>query len=163
MNLENRPCTRPQTEWGLDPLFWVPAKLFNGDLTRLVSAEPLSSTVFYIGNQHVIKAVELVGIVVSVERRALKMIYYQIDDGTGVISCVHFTTPTEQAEPDTLECYRIGDSVCVRGRLAVYRGQLEVIIRECEIVDPNQESLAWIERLSIRKFLASSPFATSTQ
>ncbi|KAJ1807749.1 hypothetical protein LPJ75_004731 [Coemansia sp. RSA 2598] len=159
MNLQNRPCTRPQTEWGLDTLFWVPAKLFIGDLAKLISAEPLSSTVFFIGNQHVIKTVEIVGIVVSIERRALKMIYYQIDDGTGVISCVQFTTPAEQAEPGTLECYGIGDSICVRGRLAVYRDQLEVIIRESEIVDPNHETLAWMERLSMRRFLATSPFA----
>ncbi|KAJ2700713.1 hypothetical protein FB645_004887 [Coemansia sp. IMI 203386] len=160
MNLQNIPCSRPQTEWGLDPMFWVSAKLFIGDLSRLVSAEPLSTTVFYIGNQHVIKAVELVGIVVSIERRALKMIYYQIDDGTGIISCVHFTTPAEQADPDAVECYSIGDSICVRGRLAVYRNQLEVIIRESEAVDPNYETLAWLERLSLRKFLATSPFDT---
>ncbi|KAJ2029454.1 hypothetical protein IWW57_001713 [Coemansia sp. S610] len=74
MNLANTACTRPPEDWGLDPLFWVPAKLFIGDLLLAMPSELTS--VYFVGNQHIIRSVEIVGIVVSVNTRSLKLTVY---------------------------------------------------------------------------------------
>ncbi|KAJ2782222.1 hypothetical protein GGI15_002972 [Coemansia interrupta] len=126
MNLENVPCKLPQEEWGLDPMFWTSAKLFVGDLDLAIPAEPTSSTVFFIGNGHVIRSIELVGIVVSVRNTASKMTTYQ------------------------------RDTLCIEGRIAVFKSERQVIIRTSKTIKPEEETLGWLERLSLRRFLATS-------
>lgn len=74
MNLDNTPYMGPPEDWGLDPLFWVSAKLFIGDL-HLATPSDLNS-VYFIGNQHIVRSVEIVGIVVSVSTRSLKLTEY---------------------------------------------------------------------------------------
>ncbi|KAI7828387.1 hypothetical protein BX661DRAFT_13574 [Kickxella alabastrina] len=164
--LINKACTRPMEDWGLDPLFWTSAKLFISDLHSAIantngayaSAASSSAAVFFVGNEHVVRSVELVGVVVSVDARGSKMTVYQIDDGTGIISCVHFTTTEEQNNYNLRHNYELGITLCIEGRLSTFRDERQVIVRVCKQIEPNQETLAWLERLSLRKFLSISLF-----
>ncbi|KAJ1759965.1 hypothetical protein LPJ58_001994 [Coemansia sp. RSA 1591] len=73
MNIENRPNTKPVSTWGLDPMFWTSAKLFVGDLHAALPSD--SASVFFIGT-HVVRTVQVVGIVVSVDTRSPKLTVY---------------------------------------------------------------------------------------
>ncbi|KAJ2816136.1 hypothetical protein IWW50_006599, partial [Coemansia erecta] len=155
MNIDNRPNARTPSEWGLDPLFWTSAKLFVGDLHAALPSS--SASAFFIGNQHVVRSVEVVGIVVSVDVRSPKLTVYNgkhsFDDGTGVIPCVQFIADDEDVSPDLRLTYDLGSTVCVEGRLSTFRDMRQVVIRSIKHVDPNQEVLGWLERLSLRQFL----------
>ncbi|KAJ2033887.1 hypothetical protein GGI03_004350 [Coemansia sp. RSA 2337] len=153
MNLDNTPCTRPPEDWGLDPLFWVSAKLFIGDLHLAIPSDLTS--VYFIGNQHIVRSVEIVGVVVSVSTRSLKLTEYLVDDGTGIILCAEFTTPEEQSDPETRYSHPLGETVLIEGRLSDFRNERQVIIRSIKSIDPNQETLGWLERLALRDNLAS--------
>ncbi|KAJ1960042.1 hypothetical protein GGI12_004014 [Dipsacomyces acuminosporus] len=126
MNLENNPCTKQVQDWGLDPLFWTPVKLFVGDLYLALPHESNS-----------------------------------VDDGTGVIGCVQFTPQEEQDDPIKRQSYELGSTVCIRGRLSVYRDERQVIISTSCKADMNKEALGWLERLSLRRYLKTSPFHQS--
>ncbi|KAJ2741741.1 hypothetical protein GGI20_004976 [Coemansia sp. BCRC 34301] len=155
MNLNNTPCTRPAEDWGFDPLFWVSAKLFIGDLLLAIPSDIAS--LYFIGNQRVIRSVAVVGIVISVNTRSLKLTVYHIDDGTGVIPCAEFTTPEEQSDPETRYSHPLGETVAIEGRLSDFRDERQIVIRSIKSVDPNQETLGWLERLALRDHLAA-PF-----
>ncbi|KAJ2722190.1 hypothetical protein GGI07_003467 [Coemansia sp. Benny D115] len=144
-------------------MFWTPVKLFIGDLfVAIDSGLSLGSPVFFIGNEHVIRSVEVIGVVVSVDERSFKMSVYRgkyLDDGTGTISCVQFTTAEEQSNFGVRQqSLDLGMTVCIQGRLSMYREERQVVVRSCTPVEPNQETLGWLERLSLRKYLATSPF-----
>lgn len=152
MNIDNIPSTRPEQDWGLDPVFWVPAKLFIGDLHQMLPGP--RSFIYFIGNQHAVRKVEIVGIVVAVEPRGVnKPVAYYIDDGTGTIPCIEFP---KQDTPQLR--YRRGDTVRVEGTVKWYRECLEVSIICSDAVHPDQESVAWMERLALRKYLEQSPY-----
>ncbi|KAJ2302624.1 hypothetical protein IWW55_003330, partial [Coemansia sp. RSA 2706] len=148
MNLENQPCTRAPREWGLDPLFWTSAKLFVGDLHAALPSS--SASVFFVGNQHIVRGVEVVGIVVSVDTRSPKMTLYNVDDGTGVVLCVQFVAAEDQPSPALRQAYELGTTVRVEGRLTTFRGVRQVVIRTSTPVAPDQEALGWLERLALR-------------
>ncbi|KAJ2451450.1 hypothetical protein EV183_003584 [Coemansia sp. RSA 2336] len=98
MSFINQPNPHPPDKWGLDPLFWTSAKLFVADLlTALPSG---SASVFFVGNQRIVRSVEVVGIVVSVDTHSPKMTMYNVDDGTGVIACVQFIAADDQPAYD---------------------------------------------------------------
>ncbi|KAJ2480157.1 hypothetical protein IWW56_002641 [Coemansia sp. RSA 2131] len=157
MNIENRPNTKPVSTWGLDPLFWTPAKLFVGDLHAALPSD--SASVFFIGT-HVVRTVQAVGIVVSVDTRSPKLTVYngkhysKLDDGTGVIPCAQFVAPDEVAA--MCQPFDLGSTVSVEGRLSTFRDVRQVVIRSIKHIDPNQEVLGWLERLALRQFLQSS-------
>ncbi|KAJ2392244.1 hypothetical protein GGI23_005263 [Coemansia sp. RSA 2559] len=146
--MENKAHEGPAVDWGLDPLFWTSVKLFVGDLHNVLLDS--SESVFFIGNRRVARAVEVVGIVVLVETRSPKVTAYNVDDGTGVIQCIVFSTPEEQADLDTRALYPLGTTVRVEGRLKVYRDKRELAVRHIKAVDPNEEALGWLERLQLR-------------
>ncbi|KAJ1949323.1 hypothetical protein EC988_004818 [Linderina pennispora] len=157
MNLANKTHSGDLSSYGLDPLFWAPAKVFVGDLHHVLPADE-SNTVFFIGNQHPLRIVELVGIVVSANASGLKTTVYHIDDGTGVIACVWFTSHEEQEEPELRQTHKLGTSVRVHGRLSEFRGERQVVINTLDVVGPNEETLGWLERLSLRSYLKKSSF-----
>ncbi|ORX67909.1 hypothetical protein DL89DRAFT_294447 [Linderina pennispora] len=130
MNLANKTYSGDLSSYGLDPLFWAPAKVPN--------------TVFFIGSQHPLRIVELVR--------------DHIDDGTGVIACVWFTSHEEQEEPELRQTHKLGTSVRVHGRLSEFRGERQVVINTLDVVGPNEETLGWLERLSLRSYLKKSSF-----
>ncbi|KAJ1777965.1 hypothetical protein LPJ54_002034 [Coemansia sp. RSA 1824] len=136
MNIENRPNTKPVSTWGLDPMFWTSAKLFVGDLHAALPSD--SASVFFIGT-HVVRTVQVVGIVVSVDTRSPKLT---------------FVAPDEV--PAMCQMYELGSTVCVEGRLSTFRDVRQVVIRSIKHIDPNQEVLGWLERLSLRQFLQAS-------
>ncbi|KAJ2742932.1 hypothetical protein GGI19_006755, partial [Coemansia pectinata] len=78
------------------------------------------------------------------------------DDGTGIILCAEFTTPEEKSDPETRYSYPLGETVLIEGRLSDFRDERQIIIRSIKSIDPNQETLGWLERLALRDHLASS-------
>ncbi|KAJ2610120.1 hypothetical protein H4S08_003758 [Coemansia sp. RSA 1365] len=80
------------------------------------------------------------------------------DDGTGVILCVCFASQDEEYSQMPYQNYDLGTMVCIEGRLTTYRDERQVVVRAMKHVDPNHELLGWLERLSLRKFLATAPF-----
>ncbi|KAI9506190.1 hypothetical protein GGI25_002101 [Coemansia spiralis] len=158
MNLENKASRKPAQEWGLDPLFWTNVKLFVGDLHHVLLNE--TGSVLFIGDQRVVRTVEIVGIVVSVDKHLAKMTVYNVDDGTGVIPCVEFTTQEEQTDPDVRKTHALGTTVCVEGRLSTFRDMRELVTRNIRAVDPNEEALGWLERLKLRNYIMQSPVQT---
>ncbi|KAJ2470947.1 hypothetical protein GGI02_002600, partial [Coemansia sp. RSA 2322] len=67
-----------------------------------------------------------------------------------------FTTPEEQNDPETRYAHALGDTVLVEGRLSDFREERQIVIRSIKSVDPNQETLGWLERLALRDQLAEA-------
>ncbi|KAJ2158624.1 hypothetical protein GGF46_003624 [Coemansia sp. RSA 552] len=85
---------------------------------------------------------------------AVAYCFHIVDDSTAVIRCVEFAMQEDRPPP-----FELGTTVCVVGRLTTYRDERQVIIRTIQAVDPNQEVLGWLERLALRRELATAPIA----
>ncbi|KAJ1912329.1 hypothetical protein H4219_005643 [Mycoemilia scoparia] len=154
-------------DWGLDPMFWTAAKLFVADILKSRPAH--LPEVYFVGEYKVVRQVEIVGVVVGVTNSA-KFNSFLVDDGTGVIPCIqwhprNFGDSSEKTAGAALPGYyggnpesnapaiSLGSLVCVVGKMSEFRNQLQIKAKSVVNVDndPNFETLAWLERMAIRK------------
>ncbi|XP_068177269.1 CST complex subunit STN1 isoform X2 [Antennarius striatus] len=75
----------PSILWGLDPTFSAFARLYVGDVLRMVESTQVPGIFFY--NMHPIYKVDVFGTVVYKKERE-DFFCYGVDDGTGVIKCL---------------------------------------------------------------------------
>uniref|UniRef100_A0A0B6YU88 CST complex subunit STN1 n=1 Tax=Arion vulgaris TaxID=1028688 RepID=A0A0B6YU88_9EUPU len=147
---------------GLDPVFRSYVKIKIKDLKQLQlvdikdSDAPGGKIDVYCFMNHVVNKIEVMGIVVMVDRKE-QYCSFAVDDATGVVLCIQWTNNSSQgklADEDLrdlpaslqqkLEAYNqsldedglhIGDLVQVRGYLTTYRDQKQIYVYQCITID----------------------------
>ena len=150
--------------WGLDPMYWSHVKLLVRDIHALGTFPGIADSHMLGG--HPLSRVEVVGTVVSVERKA-RFTRYRLDDGTGLIALIRWINPDTPIaaaasfssssaamrgeEAERLTCVSHGDLVRVHGRIKLHDGwddepQREVVISRMSVLrDPLDECTHWLE------------------
>lgn len=110
-----------------------------------------------------ISRAEILGIVVSLESKP-KFLKFLLDDGTGCVPCIlwlnHRHVPSDQnLTVEFTGCHarmvRLGEQLRVRGRITVYRGGLQITVRDVLVErDPNMESLHRLDCVRIAQQFA---------
>ncbi|XP_078169230.1 nucleic acid-binding, OB-fold-like protein [Carex rostrata] len=125
---------------------------------KLLTAELRSLTVYPTNppsfsrplSRSSISRAEILGIVVSLESKP-KFLKFLLDDGTGCIPCILWLNnrhvPSDQnLTAEFTGCHarmvKLGEQLRVRGRITVYRGELQITVRDVLVErDPNMETL----------------------
>ncbi|XP_048194270.1 CST complex subunit STN1 isoform X3 [Perognathus longimembris pacificus] len=154
MQSESSPCEEetPSFLWGLDPVFLAFAKLYIRDILGMKKSRQVPGIFFY--NNHPIRQVDIVGVVVGVRERDA-FYSYGVDDSTGVINCICWkklsnsessaVAPTAATAPstprelsvtsqlkklqETIEQstkIELGDIIRIRGYIRTYREEREI-------------------------------------
>lgn len=120
---------------GLDPVYWSEPKLDISTISRLRESQSVPG-VFLISN-HPFTRVEIVGIVIGVDKRD-KYSKYEVDDSSGAaIHCMHWTPPSP---------VEIGDLVCIRGRITTFRAEREIkVFQIFKLSDMNELTIHLIQ------------------
>eukprot|EP00124_Ichthyophonus_hoferi_P002603 Ihof_evm4s184 gene=Ihof_evmTU4s184 len=144
--------------WGVDPLFWVHAKLFISDVLALSPHAYLPDTFFLLN--HPISRVEVMGYIVSVDVRS-RLTTYHVDDGSGVISCVVWSKNNREEPQFPLE---LGTLVKARGRVTSYREARQITITSigAERIN-NAELLWWLEVSQLKHQIYSHPLVIESE
>ncbi|XP_025792067.1 uncharacterized protein LOC112873290 [Panicum hallii] len=145
------------------PLHLVHIKILAADLLSLTVQQ--TSPPSFLRRGRTVARAELVGIVVSRDRRE-KFLRFLIDDGTGCVPCILWlnhqylnanassgpsdSDPTAEMALNMSEEVRLGTLVRVRGKIAIYRGAIQIAVRDVVLEkDPNAEishhNLHWIQ------------------
>ncbi|KAI8982564.1 hypothetical protein BDB01DRAFT_793210 [Pilobolus umbonatus] len=122
----------PNSLIGLDPLLLTNNKIFIKDVI-VADIIKENSVDFYSFEGHLIKFVEICGIIVS-NITGRSHILYIVDDSSGTIECIEWY--------DTLPDKMISIGTCVRilGKIEVYLNQKKITVKDIyPIVDPNEE------------------------
>lgn len=135
---------------------------------------------------------EVMGVVVGVKHNRDKGVEYLIDDGTAVLSCLcwYVTTGASASSASTLgsgllsssALYRdlptvstafvstpfhtlsLGAVARVRGRISCWREQRQINVESMYIeVDPNAETMHWLECMQLRKTVYEQPRSARQQ
>uniref|UniRef100_A0A0A9F2P0 CST complex subunit STN1 n=1 Tax=Arundo donax TaxID=35708 RepID=A0A0A9F2P0_ARUDO len=139
----------------MDSLHLVHVKILAADILSL-TVHHTSPPSFLRCGRTVTRA-ELVGVVVSRDRRE-KFLRFLVDDGTGCVPCVLWlnhqylnantssgaldSDPTAEMALKMSEEVRLGTLLRVRGRIVMYRGAIQVAVRDVVLEkDPNVEVL----------------------
>ncbi|XP_072998053.1 CST complex subunit STN1 [Typha latifolia] len=140
-------------------------KLLACDLLSLVNHRTTPPT--FSRNSTPVSCVETLGVVVSRQRRE-QFLKFLVDDGSGCVPCVlwlnHYSLGRKRwREPSDLdikagmaleqaEMVRLGEVVRVRGRVGVYREEMQVTVRDVVVErDPNAEVLFWLECIRLAR------------
>ncbi|KAJ3707510.1 hypothetical protein LUZ61_011215 [Rhynchospora tenuis] len=107
-----------------------------------------------------ISRAEILGIVVSLESKP-RFLKFLLDDGTGCVPCILWLNPRlppsdHDPTPAILRLQasrvRLGEQLRVRGRISVYRGTLQITVRDVLVErDPNMETFHRLECVRIAK------------
>lgn len=133
---------------------------------KLLAAELLSLTIYpsippsfsrRLSSSSISRA-EILGIVVSLDSTP-KFLRFLLDDGTGCVPCILWLNPLHSATFQDLtveivqgqaRLVRIGEQLRVRGRITVYRGELQITVRDLLVErDPNMETLHRLDCIRI--------------
>mmetsp|Transcript_39361 Transcript_39361/g.85630 ORF Transcript_39361/g.85630 Transcript_39361/m.85630 type:complete len:351 (+) Transcript_39361:123-1175(+) len=164
---ERRSCNRSalqapeRTErWGLDPLFWVHARLLAYDFLRTSPNRELPG-VFHLRGRN-IRRVELQGI--CVEKHYLdqnELLCFSLDDGTGGVPCVLWLNEVSEQR---LEEIVLGRLITIQGRPSIYREQHQVTVSSFQAeTDPNKEVLYWLDAMHHAHTLYPVPSTEDTK
>ncbi|KAI3819352.1 hypothetical protein L1987_13181 [Smallanthus sonchifolius] len=149
-------------------------KLLDFDFLSLTSSSSHPNAVCRKGTLLLSRA-ETLGVVTSREHKPDRFLKFTIDDGTGCIPCVlwlnQLTSPylsrrsppgvrlIAEAARNFATLIQIGVSARVRGKVTVYRGNVQLTVSDVFIErDPNAEILHWLESIRLgRKCYGSLP------
>lgn len=147
----------------MDPIQTVHVKLMASDLLSL-TVWPSNPPCFTREGRPISRA-ETVGVVVSHERKD-KFLRFLVDDGSGCIPCIlwlnhyYLTAHGSSSNLDLMaemtlkqsEMVQLGELVRVRGRITIYRGMLQITVRDVVVErDPNAEVLHWLDCIRLAK------------
>ncbi|KAF0911957.1 hypothetical protein E2562_012769 [Oryza meyeriana var. granulata] len=149
----------------MDSLHLVHVKLLAADLLSLTLRHASPPSFARCGRT--VARAEIVGVVVSRDRRD-KFLRFLVDDGTGCVPCVlwlnhHYlnantssgasdSDPTAEMALKMSELVSLGTVLRVRGRIVVYRGAIQIAVRDVVLEkDPNVEVLHWLQCVRLAK------------
>ncbi|KAI8906215.1 hypothetical protein DFJ77DRAFT_543977 [Powellomyces hirtus] len=136
--------------FGIDPLFWIHCKLSVDDVLTLRSHASIPD--IYLLGCHPLRKVEITGIIVGKEESSL-LIRYSVDDGTGIIPCVHWFPP-EERYVSSRKTLPLGQLVQVAGRVSEFRAQRQITVDAIAAErNPNVETLRWLEVAELKETL----------
>ncbi|KAK8657155.1 hypothetical protein V6N13_035410 [Hibiscus sabdariffa] len=138
-----------------------------GFTLRSITPFPNCPSVFNLNGKQ-ISRVEVLGVVTSRDHKPGRFLRFTIDDGTGSITCVlwlnHLTSSFfATRQPATLRVIsdlsksfaddlRLGKVARVRGRVSIFRGDLQVTVSDVVIeTDPNAETLHRLDCISLAR------------
>ncbi|KAI9308690.1 hypothetical protein BJ944DRAFT_227516 [Cunninghamella echinulata] len=137
--------------FGLDPLFWVHVKVFISDILALNEATNHKNV--YKFNGHVIRSVDICGIIIGVEQK-YNSVTYTIDDSTGTIACRLWRESAVMENSLSL-----GTCIQVTGYITNFRNKRLINVQDLNhITDPNMEILHYLQVLDLKKNHYSEPF-----
>ncbi|KAJ3117886.1 hypothetical protein HDU96_005019 [Phlyctochytrium bullatum] len=118
---------------GLDFTFWAHTSICSTDT-------PYETSGYAVSWSNVTKKNGLSDTHVSSSRDGSN-VRFLVDDGTGVVSCIYWFSPTER-ERSIRSVYKLGTLVSILGRITVYRDARQVqIFHSNDERDPNTETL----------------------
>uniref|UniRef100_A0ACD5WXG1 Uncharacterized protein n=1 Tax=Avena sativa TaxID=4498 RepID=A0ACD5WXG1_AVESA len=149
----------------MDSLHLVHVKLLAADLLSLTSRH--TSPPSFVRCGRTVSRAEVVGVVVSRDRKE-KFLRFLVDDGSGCVPCVLWlnhqymnansksgaldSDPTGEMALQMSEVVRLGTLLRVRGRIATYRGAIQIAVRDVVLEkDPNVEVLHWLQCVHLAK------------
>lgn len=149
----------------MDSLHLVHVKPQAADLLSLTAQH--TSPPSFVRCGHTVARAELVGVVVLRDRRE-KFLRFLVDDGTGCVPCVLWlnhlyinvnsssgtldSDPTAEMSLKMSEVVRLGTLLRVRGRIVMYRGAIQIAVRDVVLEkDPNVEVLHWLQCVHMAK------------
>ena len=146
--------------WGTDPLFIGCRKTFVAVVQETLFAQQRSGLIelYYFGRP--VTRVQLVGTVVQLVRTE-KRTYVHIDDGTGVMPCLHFLQPGAERPYDDL---RVGHLASVIGELIFVETNMDPYclhlgIKSLDVLlEPNLELLHWASALHLHQSVYCQPY-----
>lgn len=166
-------------EWGLDPMCLSHVKLLSFDLLSLQKPSTTGGSEPFWRKGRPVRNVEMVGVVVSRERKD-KFLKFELDDGSGCVPCIlwlnHMTnryySKTDKLQMESMaamalkqaEQVQLGKLVRVQGRITIYNQQLQITVSSALVEkDPNAEILHWMEciRLAVRCYDLPGPLPPS--
>ncbi|KAL3680012.1 hypothetical protein R1sor_022968 [Riccia sorocarpa] len=157
--------------------FWAYAKILPVTLDFVFTGTSVvhSGAGVFRRNGRPVKKVEILGLVVSVNRRD-SYVSFKVDDGTGCVPCILWTNHYKSSyfahwRRDELELQagiaesgakkvKLGCLLRVMGRLSGFRNQLQITVLSLhEENDPNAEVFHWLQcmRLALQFYDSSSP------
>ena len=144
--------------WGAHPAFWSYMHLSAAGIAALQPSQQ-HGQVFLLGSRAVAK-VHAVGYVVNVDVRGM-MVAYTLDDGSGLVRCVHWLDSAAFGHLSAADVRRhslgLGRLVSVRGKVNVYRDVVQINVHAVrEEKDPNAEIVHWLRvRKVLKRYLAA--------
>lgn len=134
----------------------------------LLSLTPTPDPATFSRSGKLLSRAEIVGTITSRDHKHSKFIKFTVDDGTGCVPCVlwlnHLTSPyLPRRDPSTVRLIagvatdfaakiKIGLVARVRGRIASYRGDVQITVSDVVIEkDPNMEVLHWLDCLRLAR------------
>ncbi|CAK7346546.1 unnamed protein product [Dovyalis caffra] len=145
-------------------------KLLAFDLLSLTQTPTFSTSdpITFTRKNTTISRTEILGVVTSRELKPNKFLKFTVDDGTGCIPCIlwlnHLTSPYfSRRNPASLKLIsdmaahfasevRIGVVARVRGRIAGYRGAVQVTVSDVVVErDPNMEAFHWSDCIRLAR------------
>lgn len=155
-------------------------KLFSSDILSLQKPTRRGGPDTFWRKERPVRNVEIVGVVVSRERKD-KFLKFQLDDGTACVPSIlwlnHNNTKFySNVKKPHLECIaamalaqsedvQLGKLVRVQGRLTLYNNLLQITVNSVVVEkDPNAEVLHWMDciRLAVRCYDLPAPLQTKT-
>jgi hypothetical protein len=120
-----------EIHWGLDPLFSAHVKVLACHLAALPDASPLGDAAWL--SNHPIRYVDVLGVIISLDPRHPtpndSRVSFTLDDGTGLIECVHWWNGMEHAaRRRMLMLHRLGALLHVHGRLGRFRQARQITV-----------------------------------
>lgn len=152
----------PQQFWGLSYHFSVFNKMYIADILNMQEYPHCPGAFVY--NNHPIYKVNVLGVVVKRVENS-KAVIYAVDDGTGVILCCCWKVVDQRRTASAVSCkglpcllwkkvteidqsdeegYSLGDQICVKGILKVFRDKKEVVAKVHYKVD---DALSHVARM----------------
>ncbi|PKA47844.1 CST complex subunit STN1 [Apostasia shenzhenica] len=152
----------------MDPTRSTHVKLLAADFLSLAVSPSVPPT--FTRRTRPVSRAEAVGVVVSRDSRQ-KFLRFLLDDGSGCVPCViwlnhHLLLPrlstsaasAASADLDAASArahagkVRLGELLRVRGRVTVYRGELQITVKDVVVErDPNSEVLHWLHCIKLAR------------
>ncbi|KAI8366161.1 hypothetical protein BD560DRAFT_448062 [Blakeslea trispora] len=135
---------------GIDLLFLADVKLVIRDVVNLERTENMPAEELYEYCGHLIKSVEICGIIVAVESSS-NSCRYTVDDGTDTIECVLWFNSDEMEFSKPLD---LGTTVRVTGKITTVRCEKQITIFNLYPThDPHSEVTHLLQVMQLKKLL----------
>eukprot|EP01134_Creolimax_fragrantissima_P001121 CFRG1121T1 len=143
--------------WGLDSCFWAAMQLDVRDIHRMETFPEFPDICRY--HNHPVRNVRVLGYVVSVHLFANRQLF-QVDDGTGVVSCVQWVKELAQDKQGPGWSIQLGVLAYVCGRLSTYKESRQITVSNIYIEDDiMNEPLWWMRTRKLKEDMYGDPFA----
>lgn len=172
----------PSDNWGLDFYFQTYNKMYICDILSIEEYDIFPGAYMY--KNHPIYKVDIIGVVVRVDQNS-KCFMYEVDDGTGVISCscwkmsytdqyrINVKSNSHQlpavlqnkfemmnkTDESRSNGYSLGNLIHIRGKISMFRNKRQIVAANHKIMeDPMAQVFRMMELPQLYKMKYDKPF-----